>query len=416
MAYDREYRGRRSANYGGTGGGYRTEKNYSAARNPGKRKTAHSKPQNKNIPAQILSPAASPVDYSFLITVCLLVAFGLMMLFSAGSAKAFANYGDTFYYFKNQLVGAVIGILGMYVCSKIDYHNLRHWAFALYLGCGVLLVMVLIPGLGTTSGGATRWLFGFQPSEIAKFALILFTSVWVERNQRYMPFFFRGFMPCIAMLGIYVVLLIFEPHFSCIILMTLTVMLILFAGGAKLKHFVYIGVPGILGAIGLILIEPYRMARIISFMDPFADIQGSGWQIVQSLYAIGSGGIFGVGLGQSRQKFQSLPEPHNDFIFSVLAEELGFIGVLVLIALFAFLVYRGIKIASKAPDLFGTLLTAGVIGIIAFQALINIAVVTSSIPVTGMPLPFFSYGSTALIITMCEIGVVLNVSRQCEKI
>lgn len=415
MAYDREYPRRRST--GSTGRrDMRTTRTVHTTRGRSTRRTAPEKQQNKNILAQILSPVKTPVDYPFLITVCLLVAYGLMMLFSAGSAKAFANYGDTLYYFKNQLVGAILGIVGMYFCSKIDYHSLRHWALLFYVGCGVLLIMVLIPGLGTTSGGATRWLFGFQPSEIAKFALILLISVWVERNQQYMPSFLKGFVPCIIMLGIYVVLLILEPHFSCIILMTLTVMLILFVGGAKIKHFFYIAIPGIVGAVALILVEPYRMARVISFLDPFADVQGSGWQIVQSLYAIGSGGIFGVGLGQSRQKFQSLPEPQNDFIFSVLAEELGLIGVLVLIALFVFLIYRGIKIASKAPDLFGTLLTAGIIGIIAFQAVINIAVVTSSIPVTGMPLPFFSYGSTALIITMCEIGVVLNISRQCEKI
>lgn len=415
MAYDREYPGRRSV-----AGSSRRDKypagNIHTTTRRSDRRTAPARGQNKNILAQVLSPVKNPVDYPFLIAVCLLVAFGLMMLFSAGSAKAFANYGDTLYYFKNQLVGAILGIAGMYFCSKIDYHSLRHWALILYVACGVLLVMVLIPGLGTTSGGATRWLFGFQPSEIAKFALILFVSVWVERNQQYMPSFMKGFMPCMIMLAIYVVLLIFEPHFSCIILMTLTVMLILFVGGAKIKHFFYIGLPGVLGAAVMILIEPYRMARVVSFMDPFADVQGSGWQIVQSLYAIGSGGLFGVGLGQSRQKFQSLPEPQNDFIFSVLAEELGLIGALVLIGLFIFLIYRGVKIASKAPDLFGTLLTAGIIGIIAFQAVINIAVVTSSVPVTGMPLPFFSYGSTALIITMCEIGVVLNVSRQCEKI
>lgn len=368
--------------------------------------------QQRSWLAELLRPGMGDVDYPFLMAVILLLAFGLVMLFSAGSAKAFSNFGDSLWYFKKQLFGAVLGVVGMIVLARFDYHRLGKFSFGLLLLSGILLVMVLIPGLGTTTNGSTRWLFGFQPSEIAKFAVILFFAFSLSKNQKMLPDFLRGFCPYLAVLGVFVILLALEPHFSCIVLMGLSSCLILYVAGAKIKHFLIVGFPAVIGAVFMVVKEPYRMARVVSFLDPFADAQGDGWQIVQSLYAIGSGGIFGVGLGQSRQKYQSLPEPHNDFIFSVLAEELGLLGAIILIALFIFLIVRGIKIAAKAPDLFGTLLVTGIVGIVAFQALINIAVVTSSVPVTGMPLPFFSYGSTALCITMAEMGIVLNVSRQ----
>lgn len=356
------------------------------------------------------------MDYLFLLAVGLLLAFGLVMLFSAGSARAFANFGDSLWYFKQQLKGVVLGAILMYAFSKMDYHWLEKWSGIALLGAAFLLVLVIIPGVGTTRNGATRWLFGFQPSELAKFAIILFFSVSLAKNQKMLPDFLRGFLPYIVVLGVFVLLLMLEPHFSCVVLIGLTGFLLLLVAGAEIKHFFIVGIPAVVAALFLILLEPYRLARVVSFLDPFADKQGDGWQIVQSLYSIGSGGIFGLGLGKSRQKYLSLPEPQNDFIYSVLAEELGLIGALIVISLFIFLVVRGIKIATKAPDLFGTLLVTGIVGIVAFQALINIAVVTSSIPVTGMPLPFFSFGSTALTITMAEMGIVLNVSRQCKSL
>lgn len=361
-------------------------------------------------------PVKGTIDYPFLAMVLLLITYGLIMLFSAGSAKAYANYGDSFWFFKNQLFGAVLGLGAMYVCSKFDYHRYGgKIAGIMYLGCAVLLVLV-VAGLGTSVNGATRWLFGFQPSELAKIAIIVLFSYNLGQpsGQKDLKSFKHGFLPYMVMLAVYVGLLALEPHFSCIVLIFLTSMLILYVAGTPLKHFFYVGIPAVAGGIVMILIEPYRMARITSFLDPFADIQGKGWQIVQSLYAIGSGGVFGLGLGKSRQKFRSLPEPHNDFIFSVVSEELGLIGAILLVVLFIFLIVRGIKIAMKAPDLFGTLLVTGIVGIVAFQAAINIAVVTASMPVTGMPLPFFSYGSTALVITMAEMGIVLNVSRQSK--
>lgn len=369
-----------------------------------------------------LKPVKGAPDYIFLAVVLLLVAYGIIMLFSASSAKAYATYNNAFFFVKRQAGWIVVGGFAMLITSKIDYHRYGgkingtvSVAGAFYVITGILLLLV-ISGLGTEVNGATRWLFGFQPSELAKIAIIILFAYSLSRElgQKNLKHFGTGLFSYMLIFGVYVALLALEPHFSCVILIFLTIVIMLFVAGVPLKHFGMCAIPVALGVIGLVIIEPYRMARVTSFLNPFADKQGDGWQIVQSLYAIGSGGIFGVGLGQSRQKYQSLPEPHNDFIFSVLCEELGLIGAILLVALFMVLLIRGIKIAMKAPDLFGMLLVVGIIGIVCLQAAINIAVVTASIPVTGMPLPFFSYGGTALAITMAEMGIVLNVSRQAK--
>lgn len=362
-----------------------------------------------------LRPVKGAIDYPFLLAVLLLMSFGLVMLFSAGNARAFSNFGDSLYFIKNQMQGVILGGIAMFALSFFDYHRLGKVSVWVLGISAFLLLLVIIPGVGTTRNGATRWLFGFQPSEAAKFALILFFSYSLSKNQKILPDFIHGFCPYLVVLGIFVVLLLLEPHFSCVVLMFLTAMLLLYVGGAKIVHFFIVGLPAVLVGILAIVTSSYRLERITSFLNPFADAQGSGWQIVQSLYAIGSGGLFGVGLGQSRQKYQSLPEPQNDFIFSVLAEELGLLGALLLIGLFGFLIVRGIIIAMKAPDLFGKLLVVGIIGLVGFQTALNIAVVTSTFPVTGMPLPFFSFGSTALTITLAEMGIVLNVSRQIKR-
>lgn len=369
-----------------------------------------------------LKPVKGAPDYIFLAVVLLLVAYGIIMLFSASSAKAYATYNNAFFFVKRQAGWIVVGGFAMLITSKFDYHRYGEKikgtisvAGGFYLFTAVLLVLV-ISGFGTTVNGATRWLFFFQPSEFAKIAIIILFAYSLSREsgQKNLKHFNTGLFSYMLIFAFYGVLLILEPHFSCVILIFLTIVIMLFVAGVPLKHFGICGIFAALLAIGLVIKEPYRMARVTSFLNPFADKQGDGWQIVQSLYAIGSGGIFGVGLGQSRQKYQSLPEPHNDFIFSVLCEELGLIGAILLVALFMVLLIRGIKIAMKAPDLFGMLLVVGIVGIVCLQAAINIAVVTASIPVTGMPLPFFSYGGTALAITMAEMGIVLNVSRQAK--
>lgn len=355
-------------------------------------------------------------DHNFLLAVGLLVAFGLVMLFSAGSAHGFANYGDSFHYIKRQLFFACIGGGLMYFTSKVDYHEWGKFAtFGLFL-CAFLLVLVLIPGVGRTEKGATRWLWFFQPSEIAKAGLVLFYALSLTKNQKLLTNFTFGLIPNLMILMVFVVLLFLEPHMSCIVLIGLITVILLFVAGAKLSHFLIIGIPAVIAVALAIFTSPYRLARVVSFLDPFADKQGDGYQVVQSLYAIGSGGIFGVGLGQSRQKYQSLPEPQNDFVFSVLAEELGLVGAIILMLLFVFLIYRGCRIAMKAPDMFGSLLVTGLTAIVGIQAFFNIAVVTATVPNTGMPLPFFSYGGTALVITMAEMGIILNVSRQTKHL
>lgn len=360
-------------------------------------------------------------DYQFLGVILVLLAFGLIMVLSASSPVAYAssvtNY-DSFYYFKKQLMWAIIGGVAMTVAANYDYHKLKRWAnIGLFASLG-LLVLVLIPGIGVIVNDARRWIqlgpINFQPSEVAKFGVVLFMAANLSKNYKILKKF-GGLMFYLVILGIFAGVIMLEPHFSCTMLILSSAAIMLFVAGAEWKHIGALAAPVGVGIVALVASAPYRLQRVTTFLDPFKDIKGEGWQIVQSLYAIGSGGIFGAGLGQSRQKYLNIPEPQNDFIFSIICEELGLFGAILVISLFVFLVYRGIKIAMEAPDLFGTLLTVGIISLIAIQALVNIAVVTSSMPVTGMPLPFFSYGGTVLAITMTEMGVVLNVSRHRRK-
>jgi len=364
--------------------------------------------------------SAKGVDAQFLVAVYILLAFGLLMVLSASSPIAYAREAtnhDSFYYFKKQLLWAIFGSVGMFLTANFDYRRLKRWAFPILVVSVVLLLLVLIPGIGRKINDARRWIYigpvNFQPSEVAKIAVIIFFAYSLSKNYKELNNF-GIFVMYIGIIGIIALIIMMEPHFSCTMLIVSTAVVMLFVAGAKIKHFMILGAAA-LPVVALAIIQaPYRLARVTTFLDPFADIQGEGWQIVQSLYAIGSGGVFGAGIGQSRQKFMNIPEPQNDFIFSILAEEFGLLGAILVSLMFIFLIARGIKIALKAPDLFGALLTTGIITMIAIQALVNIAVVTSSIPVTGMPLPFFSYGGTALAITMAEMGIVLNVSRHSK--
>lgn len=369
------------------------------------------------------------VDYMFLGVVIVLITFGLVMLFSASSGTAYSTYGNAYYFVIRQAAWTAIGAVLMMILSKIDYHSYNAKINMIaYVVVIVLLIAVL--AIGTEVKGAKRWIFGFQPSEAAKAVVVIVLSYTLSlpNNQKdlctvrrgifpYLKTVFDGvIMPHGLLVGGFCLLLSKQPHFSCILLIVGVAAVMFIAAGIPMRHIVICG-----GAVAAILViygvsAEYRLARLTSFLDPFKDMQGDGYQIVQSLYAIGSGGLFGVGLGKSRQKFMSLPEPQNDFIFSVLCEELGFIGALVLIILFAALLYRGIKIAKNSPDLFGSLLVIGFVAQIIIQVILNIAVVTSTVPVTGMPLPFFSYGGTAMCITMAEMGIVLNVSRQSKML
>ena len=365
-------------------------------------------------PDSLIKP--KKMDYSFLIIVLILLCYGLIMVFSASSASAHYQHNDVYYFIKRQFAWALIGLAIMFAVSRISYKTIYKYALHLLAFSCVLLLLVLVAG--KTVNGAKRWLgfgsFSFQPSEIAKFAIIVFLARSLTANNLALKKFVNGFLPYVGIIGVVALLVFVEPHLSGAIVIVLTGFVVMWAAGAKLLHFLIVGVPaGLIGFLAVISAE-YRKARVLTFLHPFEDMSGDGWQIVQSLYAIGSGGFFGLGLGQSRQKYLYLPEPQNDFIFSIVCEELGFVGAVLVIVLFALLIWKGIKIAIHAPDKFSSLLVVGIIALVAIQVIINIAVVTSSMPATGMPLPFFSYGGTSLVFIMAQMGVVLSVSRECD--
>ena len=357
------------------------------------------------------------IDFSFLITVFALLAMGLIMVMSASSESArYATYtnGDPYYFVKRQALWAVFSLAAMFFFANLDYHKLCKMSTLILVASIVLLIVVL--AIGSEVKGGKRWInlgfIQFQPSEIAKIAMILFFAETLSKNRKILNslqglFFYIGILVVIAFL------LMLEPHMSATVLIMLIGLSILFIAGAKMKHIIPMIIIAATGASFFILTSDYRRARLFAFRDPFKDKLGDGWQIIQSLYAIGSGGIFGLGLGKSRQKFLYIPEPHNDFIFSILCEELGLIGAFFVILLFAVLIWRGFKIAMEAPDMEGNIVASGITMLIAFQVIINIAVVTSSMPVTGMSLPFFSYGGTSLLMLMSCMGIMLNISKSC---
>lgn len=364
------------------------------------------------------------IDYSLLIVTLVLVAFGLIMIFSASYYKAQSSelYDfDGLALFKKQLVGAAIGLGGLIFFMLFDYKKLIKIKYVLLILAFVMLALVFIPGLGVDMNGSSRWLRLFpgmpsiQPAEIAKFSLVIFTAATIYVNRNRMDSFRYGVLPNLLVLCLMCVLLFLQPNFSSIILLCVLVFVMIFVGGAKWWHLAALGGAGGLAGIALMIAEPYRVTRITTFLDPFLDTSGDGWQIVQSLYGIGSGGILGQGLGNGKQKYLWLPFGESDFIFSITTEELGLIGAAVLIILFIILVYRGIKIAKGAPDIFGMLLATGITTLIGVQVIINIGVVTASIPATGVPLPFISYGNWALMVFMCMIGIMLNISRQSRQ-
>lgn len=363
------------------------------------------------------SKEKNPFDFSFFLIVLGLLAFGLIMVFSASSEAARVTYDDAFYFIRKQMIWAVISIIAMLITSKIHYKKLAQYAGLIMVVAIVLLVVVLI--IGTDVNGGKRWLdfkiMNFQPSEAAKIALILFFANALSKNKDALKHFTTGLLPYLFMIGVVAALLMLEPHMSGTVVIVTIGVVMLFVAGARGTHLAAIGLPGLAGALVLIFTSEYRLQRVTSFMDPFKDKLGDGWQSIQSLYAIGSGGLFGLGLGRSRQKFLYIPEPQNDFIFAILCEELGLIGALVVIMLFIFLIYKGITIALNAPDTFSCLVATGITTLIAIEVIINIAVVTSSMPVTGMPLPFFSYGGTALLLHMVAMGIMLNISRYSGK-
>ena len=341
------------------------------------------------------------------------------MLLSASSPSALSESGNSYSYFFRQAIFAVAGLFMMWVISNIDYRFYQKYYKLAYIVAFLLLLAV--PLIGREVNGAKRWIYvtealSFQPSELVKVLMIIFYAGILVKNRDELNKYGKGFFKHIIMIAPIIVLLLIEPHFSASIIIIGIASIMMIIAGCKFWHFLVsalvVGVPGI---IALIILEPYRLQRVITFLNPWSDPTGDGWQVIQSLYAIGSGGLFGAGLGESKQKYLYIPEPHNDFIFSILAEELGFIGCAVVIILFAIFIWRGVLIAMKSPDMFGSLVSIGITAQIAIQVIINIAVVTSSMPATGMPLPFFSYGGTSLFILLCEMGILLNISKAGAK-
>lgn len=360
------------------------------------------------------------IDLPFMVLVLTLVIFGLIMLFSASYATAYYRFNDSYKFIKQQAFFAVIGVIAMFVASRVDYHIFHKLALPLLALTMVLLVIVLfMPELN----GAKRWIFipglgNFQPSEVAKFAVIVLFANIIAVNADKMKTFSYGVLPFGIVLGAVAVLMLLEPHLSGTILICSIGAVMMFIGGTSLKWF---GIGGAIGAGGITAavlafpdLVPYAMTRIEMWQNPFMDIQGKGHQTVQSLYAIGSGGLFGLGLGNSRQKHMYVPEPQNDFIFSIICEELGFVGAMLVVLLFVALLIRGATIAIYAKDKFGAMLVVGITAQVTIQAMLNIAVVTNTIPNTGISLPFFSYGGTSLLMLLGEMGIVLSVSRQCR--
>ncbi|SHE38593.1 cell division protein FtsW [Caldanaerobius fijiensis DSM 17918] len=360
-----------------------------------------------------------PVDFNLLLFTMLLVAIGLVMVFSASSVMAMFRMNDSYYFLKRQFLWATMGFFAMVYMMNFDYHYLEKYKRHLFVISIILLGLVFVPGIGINIKGASRWIgygnLSIQPSEIAKIALIVCLASNISQKQDRIKSFFKGVVPNLIIVGIFFVLIALEPNMSTAGIIAIVGLVIIYVGGAKLSNILsLIGLGGVLGGI-MIFAEQYRMNRVLAFLDPWKDMQGKGYQVVQSLYALGSGGIFGVGLGRSRQKLFYIPEPQNDFIFSILGEELGFIGALFVITLFLLFIIRGLRIAAKAPDLFGCLLAVGITSLIGVQFLLNIAVVTASMPPTGVPLPFISYGGSSLVFTMAQVGILLNISRYADS-
>lgn len=354
-------------------------------------------------------------DYALFISVLLISTFGIIMIYSASYVWAEYKFQDPFKFVKNQGIFFLLGIFFMIMISKIPFSFFKKHCKKFFLFCIVLLIAVLIPGIGTVRNGSRSWFgigsFGIQPSEFTKLAMILFTANYLTKHEKEMKKFKKGILPILGLTLFIFFLIMLQPDFGTGVILVIAIMGMLFVGGVPISFFLKLGTIGVIGIVGLILAAPYRLTRILSFLNPWKDPLGSGFQIIQSLYAIGPGGLFGYGFLNSRQKHFYLPEPQTDFIFSIISEEFGFMGILIVASLFLFIIYRGFTIARNSSELFPKYVAFGITFQIAFQAILNLMVVVGLIPVTGVTLPFLSYGGSSLLITLCGIGILLNISR-----
>ncbi len=363
------------------------------------------------------------IDFPLLFAIILLCAFGLVMLFSASYYYAqhtsSTNY-DGFYYLKSQAMYLAFGFVALAIISRVDYHFFDKIRVFALVGTLALMLLVLIPGLGVSLNGAQRWLgipgtsFTFQPSELAKFALIVYMAGFMSRRPQTMKNLTKGVFPMLFIMGAFGLVLLLQKNMSMMVILLMTGVVMLFLGGAEIKHLLLLAGIAVPILVVAVLIEDYRVSRVLMFMDPWESTEAGAYQLRQALLALGSGGVFGQGLNFSRQKLLFLPYGESDFIFAIIGEELGFVGCTLLILAYLFVIYRGVRIAMRCKDRFGSLVAAGITAVIGMQAAINIAVATSSIPPTGQTLPFVSAGGTSLVIFLAAAGILLNISRSIE--
>lgn len=354
-------------------------------------------------------------DLLLFITIITISLFGIIMIYSASYIWAEYKFNDPFKFVKHQGLFFIIGIIMMLITSKIPYKVYFEKANTLLLISIILLILVIIPGIGTVRNGSRSWFgigsFGIQPSEFAKLTLIIFTSKYLTKNEKNLKYIKKGVLPILGIVILVFGLIMLQPDFGTGMIILVSIIGLLFVSGVDFKFFIRLGLIGVVGIVLLIAIAPYRLERILSFLNPWSDHLGSGFQIIQSLYAIGPGGLFGQGFMNSRQKHFYLPEPQTDFIFSIISEEFGFLGILIVATLFTIIIFKGFKIAQNSGDKFAKFLAFGITFGLAFQAILNLMVVVGLIPVTGVTLPFLSYGGSSLLITLISMGVLLNISR-----
>lgn len=353
------------------------------------------------------------IDKTLLISVIILSLFGLLMIYSSSCIWADYKFNDPYKYLKSQGLFLILGYLLIHIISKINYQIYYKYSNYILLICSILLVLVLIPGIGSIRNGSRSWFgigsFGIQPSEFAKLGLIIFTSKYLTNNK--IKSIRSSVFPILLVVFFHFGLIMLQPDFGTGVILVMTIIAILFISGVNMSFFTILGVLGLICIVILIIIAPYRLERITSFLNPWADPLGSGFQIIQSLYAIGPGGLLGMGLGNSIQKHFYLPEPQTDFIFSIISEELGFAGILIISCLFITIIYHGINISLKQEDNFAKYLSFGITFSLSFQTILNLMVVVGLIPVTGVTLPFLSYGGSSLLVSMVSIGILLNISK-----
>lgn len=390
-----------------------------AGQTPGSRlrSRSRSRPVSRPVPSGLDqgSPGSGSPDVLIFAVTLALLGIGVVMVFSASSVRALTVYKDAYYFLKLQLAWTLIGICTMLVTMRIDYRIWYRFAGLILIGVLALLALVLVPGIGKEMGGSRRWIdlgpAHVQPSELSKIAMIFFLSRFFAERRDSLKSFFLGLMPPLMLITVIFGLIMLEPDLGTATTAVGTGLVLVFVAGARLSHLIGLATLGLPAFIAVMMLEPYRRRRFLAFLHPWDDPLGSGFHIIQSLLALGSGGLFGLGLGRSRQKFLYLPAQHTDFIFAIIGEELGLIGALAVVFLFFLLAWRGFRVALAAPDAFGSYLAVGITTMIILQAVINIGVVTGTFPITGITLPLISFGGSSLVMTMGALGILLNVSK-----